>query len=173
MDRNVGVLVGARCSDLRQQWKLADEISARFHDGFRQVGHDVVVELAAGDEIEGNTQRRQVVVRDRRRAAQRTLGQIVAFVGLRHVGDRAGQTRAITYSGEGESAQAATSICSRSEPLRNPGPEACPLFYTGCAATVRARFRNRVLEPTARIRRLHARFDVGPRLAGSVGAAQV
>nr|WP_249139722.1 hypothetical protein [Bradyrhizobium japonicum] len=91
MDRDQRIRIRAWRSGLGEYRKLRQQIPLRIDQRLRQVGDRVGIDRLVGDEKVRQTQRRQVVRRDRRRPLQGAFRDVIALVVLRDVGDRAGR----------------------------------------------------------------------------------
>jgi HdeA/HdeB family len=89
MHRKIGVGIGVGRCDLRKDRQFRQQIAPRVHHRFRQAGDEVIAELLPRHQVEGGSQRRQVVGRHRRRAAQGALGHVKTLESALLTGDGA------------------------------------------------------------------------------------
>src|SRR5262249_27274503 len=80
VDRKRGARIGIGRFDFLEQRLLIQQVTASVHERSREGRDDVIVQLAGGGDVERDAQRRQVFIRDRRRAPQCSLRQVKAFV---------------------------------------------------------------------------------------------
>src|SRR5450631_3645045 len=80
MQSKVGIGIGAGRGNLRKDRLLDHQVPAHVHDGLSQAGDQIGAELLVCNQIQCSSQGREIVVRDRRSAAQCTLWYVKALI---------------------------------------------------------------------------------------------
>src|SRR5450631_1391108 len=90
MHREVGVCIGAGCGNLCKDRLLDHQFATYAYDSLGQARYQIRTKLLVCNQIQRCSEGREVVVRDWRSTAQRTLRHVKTLIGPLRFGNRRG-----------------------------------------------------------------------------------